>query len=115
MQSIDIDILHAVFLFSRANRRFDATTLGIAARVSATRAGVALCALERAGLVDASRARLTMLGLARAVATGATGSGGGRVQLDRVQAIAPRHEPVPLAARSEIPAPYPSEPAQLAL
>ena len=109
MQSIDVDILHALFRLSRDNQRIDATTVGAAAGVSATRAGAALCALERAGLVDASRARLTMLGLARASATGAAGSGGGRRRVAEVRAIAQPREAPPLAARSAYP------PAQVAL
>ncbi len=113
MQSIDIPILHCVFLLSRANLRIDATAIGAAAGVSATRAGAALCALERAGLVDASRARLTMVGLARAVATGAAGTGGRRIDLEAARHVAPPVTALPLAARSEYPPEYPPAHASL--
>ena len=96
-------ILHAVFALSRANRRVDAGTIGAATGVSPTHAARVLVALERQGLVDASRARLTMLGLARAVASGASGGGHG-VDLDAAErAEAPAR--LPLAAAPAAPEP----------
>lgn len=77
-------ILFALFCLSRDTRHIDATELARAAGVSATAAGHALLLLERAGLVDATRARLTMLGLARAAKL--SGSGGGQPRIDLRQA-----------------------------
>ena len=59
-------ILVALFCLCRDTRPVDATTLGQFTGLTPTQAAQALIALERMGLVDASRARLTMLGLARA-------------------------------------------------
>jgi hypothetical protein len=95
-------ILYALFCLSRDTRHIDAAELGRAAAVSTTDAARALIALERAGLVDASRARLTMLGLARAAALQAGGSGGPRVDLRQTK---PRKQAgaaaAPIAAKSE--------------
>ena len=74
-------ILFALFCLSRDTRHIDAAELGRAVEVSVTQAAEALLALERAGLVDASRARLTMLGLARAARVMASGGGQPRVDL----------------------------------
>ena len=98
-----ITILHAVFALSQANRRVTAGTIGAVSGVSATQAARALIALERQGLVDASRARLTMLGLARAVATGAQ-SGGHGIDLQAHEPVA-MPQRLPLAARSDFPPP----------
>jgi len=68
-------ILFALFCLSRDTRHIDATELACAARVTPTAAAQALLLLERAGLVDASRARLTLLGLARAMKISAAGPG----------------------------------------
>jgi hypothetical protein len=103
MQSIDLRVLHSLFHLSRANRPTDASALAEAAGVSATRAGAALCTLERLGLVDATRARLTMLGLARATATGANASGGGGPRVGIVSVRPIIQQAPPLAARSEYP------------
>lgn len=73
-------ILYALFCLSRDTRHIDATELACAARAAVTEAAQALLALERSGLVDASRARLTMLGLARAAAM--SGAGGGQPRVD---------------------------------
>jgi hypothetical protein len=59
-------ILVALFCLCRDTRPVDATTLGQFTGLTPTQAAQTLVALERSGLVDASRARLTMLGLARA-------------------------------------------------
>jgi len=95
-------ILYALFCLCRDTRHVDATELGLAAGVSPTCAASALVHLEHQGLVDATRARLTMLGLARASALGASGRGGPRIELrqarPRVAAAA-----LPLAAQAELP------------
>lgn len=90
-------ILFALFCLSRDTQHIDATELARAARVSVTDAAKALLALEQAGLVDASRARLTMLGLARAVRLSDQGGGQPRVDLSHAQ---PRklRKAAPLAA-----------------
>jgi DNA-binding IclR family transcriptional regulator len=74
-------ILFALFCLSRDTRHIDATEIAHAARVTPTVAAQALVVLERAGLVDASRARLTMLGLARAMKISAAGGGQQAVDL----------------------------------
>jgi DNA-binding transcriptional ArsR family regulator len=90
-------ILFALFCLSRDTRHIDATELATATGVSPTAAGHALVLLEKAGLVDASRARLTMLGLARASKLSAAGGGQPRVDL---RSAKPRKAPAatPLAA-----------------
>jgi hypothetical protein len=94
-------VLYALFCLSRDTRHIDATTLAAALSLTPTRAADALLALEHAGLVDASRARLTMLGLASAVRLGPA-AGGPRVDLAAAVAAAERRpSPVPLAARAE--------------
>jgi DNA-binding IclR family transcriptional regulator len=94
-------ILYALFCLSRDTQHIDATELGRAVGVSTTEAARALVALEQAGLVDATRARLTMLGLARASALQAGGAGGPRKEVD-LRHARPRKPAaqVPLAARS---------------
>jgi DNA-binding transcriptional ArsR family regulator len=83
-------ILFALFCLSRDTRHIDASELARAAGVSPTLAAEGLVALERAGLVDASRARLTMLGLARAVKLSAAGGGQPGVDLRHAK---PRRAP----------------------
>jgi hypothetical protein len=96
-------ILYALYCFSRDTCQIDATELARSVGVSATQAAEALVALERAGLVDATRARLTMPGLARAAAMGAQGSGGPAIDTGHAR---PRAKPAtaPLAARAVAPA-----------
>ncbi len=102
-------ILYALYCLSRDTRHIDASELGRAAGVRTTEAARALVALERASLVDATRARLTMLGLARAAALSASGQGGPRVDLRHAQ---PRKstQRESIAAQSVIP-PAPNQPA----
>ena len=86
---------------------------GRGCRVTPTRAGQALLALERAGLVDASRARLTMRGLVAAARLGAAGGGGiveRRARTQRPRARRGQAKPVPWAAESERPEPLPAAP-----
>ena len=106
MTDLEQQTLHALFRFSRDTRRISASTLAAALSCTPTRVARALVALERAGLVDASRARLTMLGLATAVRLGPA-QGGPRLDLRREPPamVTPRGErPVPVAAA---PAPAP--------
>jgi hypothetical protein len=102
---IEQQVLHALFCLSRDTRHIDATTLAAALSLTATRAADALLSLEHAGLVDASRARLTMLGLATAVRLGPA-AGGPRLDLAAaVTAVERRPSRVPLAARADDPEP----------
>jgi hypothetical protein len=74
--ALESRILIALFELCRDNRRVTARTLAETAGTTATLAASCLLALERAGLCDASRARLTMVGLARAAQLAHGGSGG---------------------------------------
>jgi hypothetical protein len=104
--SLQRRILHALFTLSRDTRHISARTLADAVGTTPTRAASTLIALERAGLCDASRARLTMLGLARAVRA-SSGAGGSQRQRSRksverpVQLPVRRDQPEPLAADSQ--------------
>ena len=102
-------VLHVLFCLSRDTRHIDATELARAVGVSATTAAHSLLQLERAGLVDASRARLTMLGLARAVALAGQSGGGPAVDLSKSR---PRTPPTtePLAAAGDRSEPTPAQP-----
>jgi hypothetical protein len=103
------NILHALFCLSRDTRHISATTLAAVAGITPTRAGQALLALERAGLVDASRARLTMRGLVAAARIGAVRGGGGIERRARIQPPAgAAAKPVPWAADRAQPQPYPA-------
>lgn len=62
--------LQAMFSLSRATLPVDASSIARVVGTSPMRVAEALVVLEQRGLVDASRARLTMLGLAKAVANG---------------------------------------------
>ncbi|MGD8859313.1 MAG: hypothetical protein PVI30_04825 [Myxococcales bacterium] len=99
-------ILHALFQLCRDNQPVSAASLAELAGTTATAAGRALVAMERAGLVDASRARLTMLGLARAVATGAQ-SGGPRLMREAEAQREARDGELPVAAQPSVPPPAP--------
>jgi hypothetical protein len=103
---IQQQILHALFQLCRDNRPVSAASLAELAGTTATVAGRALVAMERDGLVDASRARLTMLGLARAVASGAQ-SGGPRLVREAQQAREADEGELPVAARPSLPPPAP--------
>jgi DNA-binding IclR family transcriptional regulator len=90
--------LYALFCLSRDTRRINARTLGAALSLTPTQAARALVELERAGLVDATRARLTMLGLATAVRLGPAATGGPRLDLRAVPRPAAAQSAEPLAA-----------------
>ena len=106
--------LFALFCLSRDTGFIDAAALGQATGQTPTQAAESLLRLERAGWVDASRARLTMLGLARAAQLAARfgrGSGGHGVSLHGAR-IARR--PVmarPIAARPVAAQPAAARPA----
>lgn len=96
--------LLALFCLSRDTRPVHAAALAAETGQSPTQAAQALLALERAGWVDASRARLTMLGLARAAQLSARSGQGGRGRLQPLraardeEAVEARIKP-PVAAR----------------
>jgi hypothetical protein len=97
--STEQQVLYALFCLSRDTQHIDATTLAMALSLTPTRAASALLALEREGLVDASRARLTMLGLASAVRLGRA-EGGPRLPLGAACALAkPSARRLPIAAK----------------
>jgi hypothetical protein len=111
--SLQRRILHALFALSRDTRHISARTLADAAGVTPTRAAAALIALERAGLCDASRARLTMVGLATAARMGSVRSGGGG---KRTRARTAEREPAreqPVRAPAVEPEPLAAQPALL--
>jgi hypothetical protein len=87
-------VLRALFCLSRDTRPISAVTIADASGITPTRAAEALVELERGGWVDASRARLTLRGLALAVRIrdGAGGLGKKRAA-SRVQMQAPAVEP----------------------
>jgi hypothetical protein len=69
------DVLHALFCLSRDTQHISAATLGEAVSLTPTQTGAALVLLEQQGLVDASRARLTMKGLVMAMQVGSASGG----------------------------------------
>lgn len=98
MTDLEQQTLYALFCLSRDSRHISASTLAAALSCTPTSAAAALVGLERAGLVDASRARLTMLGLATAVRRGPA-AGSPRLDLRRAPAAAVRREErLPVAA-----------------
>lgn len=83
-------VLYALYALAQADRPADAGSIARAANVTTTQAAQALVELERCRLVDASRARLTMRGLAMAVSRSA------KVAADQVQVRdAPRASTLP--------------------
>jgi hypothetical protein len=95
-------VLRALFCLSRDTRHISALTLAAATGLTPTRAAEALVALERDGLVDASRARLTMRGLVLASRIKGSGAGGvGRQDRAAVAAAAPVRVATPWAAASD--------------
>lgn len=120
MSPIEREVLIALFRLSRDTQHISARTIAdeITDEVSCTptQTGAALVSLEHKGVVDASRARLTMKGLVLAAQLGA-GSGGPRVLRPKpVKAVATVQEPLPVAALPSqppprAPAPSPSWPS----
>lgn len=83
-------VLYALYALAQADRPADAGSIARAAHLTTTQAAQALIELERCQLVDASRARLTMRGLAMAVSRSA------KVAAERVQVQdAPRASTLP--------------------
>ena len=109
--AIDTRILYAIFCMSRDTLAIDAGSLGRAVGVTATEAADALVRLERAGLVDASRARLTMVGLAKAAAVDSS-TGGPRIDLSQARPAIPA-APAPMAAGPSSDRDTPSTPIRL--
>jgi hypothetical protein len=104
-------ILIALFELCRDTSHVSARTLADAAGTTPTRAAACLLALERAGLCDASRARLTMLGLATVARLGAASGGGAQGKVRRLpppRAEGPRR--MPLAALPSQPPAPPTQP-----
>jgi hypothetical protein len=105
IQPLERRILHALFALSRDTLHISAASLADAVGTTPTRAAAALIALERAGLCDASRARLTMLGLATAAQMGSARGGGSprkrKATVTELRARAEENEP--LAAMPSLP------------
>jgi hypothetical protein len=76
-------VLVALFSLSRNTSPIDAGVLGRMSGCSPTSAARALIQLEAEGLVDATRARLTLLGLAHAARLAANGGGGATLAFTR--------------------------------
>lgn len=107
------DVLHALFCLSRDTRRISATTLAEAVALTPTETGAALVLLEQNGLVDASRARLTMRGLVVAMQVGSA-SGGPRKsgRNPQLRAIERRLAELPIAALPSQPPPALERPSR---
>ena len=106
MDPITQQTLYALFCLSRDTRHISAASLAAVLGITPTQAASALVELERKGLVDASRARLTMLGLAAAARIGSA-AGGPKLDLGKAPARKPQSaEPLPVAA-SSVPEPVP--------
>ncbi|MDD9943729.1 MAG: hypothetical protein OXU20_21990 [Myxococcales bacterium] len=105
IDAIEDRILHTIYCLSRDTRPIDAVILGRAVAISATAAAEALVRLERASLVDASRARLTMLGLARACQIGGqlTGASAGPGAVAAVPRPAPAAPPLAAGSGQALP------------
>jgi len=100
-------ILLALYCLSRDTCHIDATALALAAGTTATAAAEALVGLERRGYVDATRARLTMLGLAHASRLSAAAGGGGAQFSERHAKPGKAGTMPPIAANSERPSKRP--------
>lgn len=97
----DNRVLYALFCMSRATLPIDTAGLADSAGLSIVAAGEALVRLERAEYVDASRARLTMRGLAKAVSLKA--DLGGTAPMVAVRGSQPaQSNALPAAAQSEV-------------
>ena len=88
-------VLVALFSLSRSTSPIDAGVLGQLSGLSPTGAARALVQLEAEGLVDATRARLTLPGLAQAARLAADGGGGATL------AYAQRPRPISLSPVAE--------------
>lgn len=98
LSAIERDVLIALFRLSRDTQHISAKTLAAEVSSTPTQTGAALVRLEDLGVVDATRARLTMKGLVLAAQLGA-GSGGPRMSHTKPQhKAAPVEESLPVAA-----------------
>jgi hypothetical protein len=105
LTGIEREVLIALFRLSRDTQHISARTLADEVSCTPTQTGAALVTLEQKGVVDASRARLTMKGLVLAAQLGA-GSGGPRLSHPKPKkAAATAHEALPLAALPSQPPP----------
>lgn len=114
LSGVEREVLIALFRLSRDTLHISARTLADEVSCTPTQTGAALVSLEQEGVVDASRARLTMKGLVLAAQLGA-GSGGPRVSHRKAaKAVAKAHEALPVAALPSQPPPrtVPSSPNQ---
>jgi hypothetical protein len=90
--------LFAIFTLSKANSHIDASSVGRMTGLCATETATAFLELECIGLIDASRARLTMKGLVVALSSSG-GIAGCRLERDRAPQQQPAALPLGLAAR----------------
>jgi hypothetical protein len=92
--------LYAIFRLSRDNLHIDASSIGRVVGISTSGVALALIELDRLGLVDASRARLTMPGLVIAVSSSA-GLSGSRLDLSTARQEQSRvcSQSIPIAAQ----------------
>ena len=110
LSAIEREVLIALFRLSRDTQHISARTLAELVSqeqlsCTPTQTGAALVSLEQMGVVDATRARLTMKGLVLAAQLGA-GSGGPRVARPKaVKATAYVPEALPVAALPSQPPP----------
>jgi hypothetical protein len=105
LSAIEREVLIALFRLSRDTQHISARTLADEVSCTPTQTGAALVSLEQMGVVDATRARLTMKGLVLAAQLGA-GSGGPRVARPAVvKAAAYVPEALPVAALPSQPPP----------
>lgn len=105
LSAVEREVLIALFRMSRDTLHISARTLADEVSCTPTQTGAALVSLEQKGVVDATRARLTMKGLVLAAQLGA-GSGGPRVSHRKaVKAVASAPAQLPVAALPSQPPP----------
>lgn len=104
LTAIERDVLIVLFQLSRDTQHISAQTLAEAVEKTPTQTGEALVRLENRGLVDATRARLTMMGLMLATRLGA-GSGGPRVAAPKLAKAEGARAELPVAALPSQPPP----------
>ena len=104
LTAVERDVLIVLFQLSRDTQHISAQTLAEAVEKTPTQTGAALVGLEHAGLVDATRARLTMKGLVVAAQLGA-GTGGPRIAAPKAVTVRDLPAALPLAALPSQPPP----------
>ncbi len=102
--------LQAIFSLTRATQPVDASAIARVIGTSPMRVAEALVVLEQRGWVDAGRVRLTMLGLAKAVAGGVPQSRTtvGHAAVRRHESNASRRRGVSQSPRAPEPSRFPS-------